>query len=66
MARQGTLATASILTALLVSMAGCSDQPADKDIAVVIPDPSTTTKPSAQPELTPKAAPAQPADTEKE
>ncbi len=66
MARHGNLATASMVTALLVSVAGCSDQPADKDIAVVIPDPSTTTKTSAQPELTPKAAPTKSADTEKE
>ncbi len=66
MARRWIFATASMAMVLLIATAGCSDQPADKDIAVVIPDPSTSTKSSTQPELTPKAAPAKSADTEKE
>lgn len=66
MSRRWTLMTGPIAMTLLVATAGCSDQPADKDVAVVIPDPSTSTKSPTKSEPAPKVTPAESADTKAE
>ena len=66
MTRRWIRTTAPIATALLVATSGCSDQPADKDTAVIVPDPATSTKPSTKPAPSAKVTPGKPAEAEKE